>query len=377
MKIVTVIGARPQFIKAAPVSRALRKYGIREVLVHTGQHYDHAMSKVFFQELCLAEPDYNLGVGSLSQGAQTGKMIEKIEGVLIKERPDIVLVYGDTNSTLAGALAAAKIHIPVAHVEAGLRSYNRSMPEEINRVLTDHISALLFSPTGNAIRNLRNEGFSNIISKGDLISGRVSLQKAKGPCVVNTGNVMFDSVQYNLVRAHQQSSILRQLGLETKQYYLATVHRAENTDDLSRLGTIFSALKSIGKRLPVVIPLHPRTRKLLPRLNVKKGVMVIDPLSYIDMLALSESARVILTDSGGLQKEAFFLNVPCVTLRDETEWTETVKSRMNVLAGTSIRRITTALHVQECRSDSRKKVGYFGDGKAAEKIAHCIVKFLK
>ena len=327
MKVVSIVGARPQFIKSAPLSRELRQL-VREVLVHTGQHYDDSMSGVFFRDLNLLKPDYNLSVGSGSQGQQTGEMLKRIEEVLLKETPDWVLVYGDTNSTLAGALAAAKLHIPVAHIEAGLRSHNRRMPEEINRVMTDHISSLLFCPTEAAVKNLAGEG---------IIKG-----------VHYVGDVMYDALLDNFKAAEQTSTVLSRLGLEPKQFILATVHRAENTDDLSRLRRIVEGLVALaesGHR--VVFPVHPRTQKQLAKLqsNRSSKLVWIDPLSYFDMVLLESSAQVILTDSGGVQKEAYWLRVPCVTLREETEWVETVESGWNRLVGTDTGRIVNAVQV--------------------------------
>jgi UDP-N-acetylglucosamine 2-epimerase len=325
MKIVTVVGARPQFIKCAPVSRELRTVAT-EILVHTGQHYDDNMSEVFFRELNLPSPDYNLGVGSGPHGAQSGEMLKCIEEVLLKEKPDGVLVYGDTNSTLAGALAAAKLHIPVAHVEAGLRSFNRRMPEEINRVVTDHLSSFLFCPTETAVKNLACEG----ITQG------VSL----------VGDVMYDALLYNSRIAAGRSAILERLQLQPKSYFLATVHRAENTDDSARLRDIVQAFTALSAIHPLVWPVHPRTRQVLQSHGLLKTsnhtLLLIDPVSYLDMLLLEKEARGILTDSGGVQKEAFWFGVPCVTLREETEWVETVEAGWNTLVGTDRDRIVTA-----------------------------------
>jgi UDP-N-acetylglucosamine 2-epimerase len=359
MKLLDIVGARPQFIKVGPILRAIEKHNrehpqrtIQEILVHTGQHYDYAMSRVFFEELQLKEPDYHLGVGSGTHAYQTGEMLKRIEDVLLKEKPDLVMVYGDTNSTLAGALAAAKLHIPVAHVEAGLRSFNKKMPEEINRVLTDHLSDLLFCPTDTAVKNLEREG----ITKG----------------VHLVGDVMYDSVLYNVQLAQRRSQILEQLGLLPQSYALATVHRAENTDDPERLRSIFQALETIAADgLPVIVPLHPRTRKQLSSLNLPlKHVRVTEPVSYLEMLLLEKSAKIILTDSGGVQKEAFFFRVPCVTLREETEWVETVEAGWNVLAGWKPERIVHA--VKRARPPSGSAAPY-GDGRAAERI----VKFIR
>jgi UDP-N-acetylglucosamine 2-epimerase (non-hydrolysing) len=315
MKVVSVVGARPQFIKCAPVSRELRRVAT-EVLVHTGQHYDDNMSGVFFAELGIPKPDYNLGVGSGLHGEQTAEMLKRIEGLLLSERPDHVLVYGDTNSTLAAALAAAKLRIPVAHVEAGLRSRNRAMPEEINRVLTDHVSALLFCPTPTAVKNLALEG---------LTAG-----------VHLVGDVMYDALRANLAAAETHSTTLATLGLQPGSYFLGTVHRAANADRLENLHHIVGAFNDLADpAVPVVFPVHPRTRKLLAaaRWDIGPAVRMIEPVSYLDMLVLEKNARAILTDSGGVQKEAYWLQVPCVTLRDETEWVETVDAGWNVLVG--------------------------------------------
>lgn len=314
---ITIVGARPQFIKAAAVSRVIRATeDVKEILVHTGQHYDANMSDVFFNELEIPRPDYNLGIGSGTHGEQTGKMLQAIEKVLLEEKPDWVLVYGDTNSTLAGALAAVKLHIPVAHVEAGLRSFNRRMPEEINRVLTDHASDLLFAPTKTAVGNLRNEG---------IPEERIKL----------VGDVMYDAALYYGKKAERQSQILNKLGLKPKEYILATVHRAENTDDPSRLRVIFDALCEIACEIKVVLPLHPRTRDALIKSGmydkVASSICLTEPVGYLDMVMLEKNARLIATDSGGVQKEAFFYRVPCVTLREETEWVELVELGWNLV----------------------------------------------
>jgi len=356
MKIATIIGARPQFIKAAVVSRAISAFNklvtlnsslVTEVIVHTGQHYDRNMSEVFFKELEIPEPHLNLEVGSGYHGQQTGQMLIKLEEVMLSEKPDWVLVYGDTNSTLAGALAAVKLHIPVAHVEAGLRSFNKSMPEEHNRVLTDHCSDLLFCPTSAAVNNLKTEG---------VVNG-----------VHTVGDVMFDSVLFNTELATKRSKILETLKLQNKAYVLATVHRAENTDDPHRLQAIFEALEKISSGgLRVVLPLHPRTRKLYDVLRFSGAkIKIIEPVSYLDMLQLEQQARLILTDSGGVQKEAYWMKVPCITLRDETEWIETVETGWNILAGADRDKI-----VESAKADRKpsKQYSAYGDGKAGEKI---------
>lgn len=347
MKIVSVVGARPQFIKCAPVSRALRKHH-EEILVHTGQHYDPEMSDVFFEELDIPKPDYNLGIGSGTQGEQTGKMVIEIEKVLLKEKPDIVLVYGDTNSTLAGALAASKLHIKVAHVEAGLRSFDRAMPEEINRVITDHISNILFCPTDTAVMNLKNEG----ITEG----------------VYNVGDVMVDALKYNQKIAEEKSTILQDLNLNPEEFLLATVHRASNTDNKKNLSAIVEAFSDVKET--IVFPIHPRTRKCLKEYNlwekVLKNTKVIPPVGYLDMLKLESNARKILTDSGGVQKEAYMLGVPCITLRDNTEWVETVEEGWNILTGADYKKIKHAIENFE-GTDIRNNV--FGDGNASDKIS--------
>ncbi len=354
LKIVTIIGARPQFIKAAAVSRLLRD-DADEIILHTGQHYDENLSKVFFDELEIPTPQFNLGVGSGTHGVQTGEMLAKIEAVLIDTQPEWVIVYGDTNSTLAGALAAAKLHIKVAHVEAGLRSFNRLMPEEINRILTDHISDTLFCPSDVALENLANEGITEK--------------------VVIVGDVMADSLSYAAEKAETQSSVLSSLSLAPGQYYLATVHRAENTDDPKRLENILDALTSLDKK--VVFPIHPRTRLAIENYRYQhyltaSNIELIDPLGYLDMVRLEASARMILTDSGGIQKEAYWLRVPCVTLRDETEWVETVQSGWNILAGGYKENILEkVLHFKV----PEKHPELYGDGKAAQKIIDCLVQF--
>ena len=318
MRIVTIVGARPQFVKAAVVSRALAAQpGVEEVLVHTGQHYDDQMSGVFFSELEIAPPAHNLEVGSGTHGAQTGRMLEAIEQVLLEQTPDWVLLYGDTNSTLAGALAAAKLRVPIAHVEAGLRSFNRNMPEEINRVLTDHVSELLFAPTEAAVVNLRREG---------LAPERVHL----------VGDVMYDAALFYKDSAERRSDLQARLGLTGGDYVLATVHRAENTDDPRRLRAIFEGLQQVARRCVVVVPLHPRTRGVLEQGgdadSLTEGLLLTGPLGYLDMVSAESHARVIATDSGGVQKEAYFHGVPCVTLREETEWVELVTTGWNRLA---------------------------------------------
>ncbi len=345
VKIVTIVGARPQFIKAAPVSRVLRQTH-SEVLVHTGQHYDENMSAVFFDELGLPKPDHNLGVGSGSHGSQTAAMLTGIEQILLAEKPDWTLIYGDTNSTLAGALAATKLHINVAHVEAGLRSFNRRMPEEINRVLADHISDLLFCPSQTAVDNLAAEG----ISRG----------------VHMVGDVMADALAFASARARTHSDILQRLSLTEKGFLLATVHRAENTDDAERLRAILDAFAALDD--PIVFPLHPRTRARIEALNLKskiQNLQCIEPVGYLDMVRLEQAARMILTDSGGIQKEAYWLGAPCVTLRDETEWVETMQAGWNVLVGANTERIIDA--VQSFEPPLARPILY-GSGHSADEI---------
>ena len=329
-KILTVVGARPQFIKCATVSREIRKQAT-EFLVHTGQHYDDNMSEVFFRELDIPPPDLNLGIGGGAHGAMTGEMLRRIEEVLQAQKPDVVLIYGDTNSTLAGALAAAKLLVPVAHVEAGLRSFNRAMPEEINRVVADSLSRWLFCPTDTAVRNLANEG----IKEG----------------VHLVGDVMLDAYLDGLARSKKQSGILARLNLTPGGYHLATVHRQENTDDPARLKGIMEGLAEVGANAPVIWPMHPRTtsRLVSHKITLPPAIRAIEPVSYLDMLALEADARVILTDSGGIQKEASWAGIPCVTMRDETEWVETVDRGDNILAGADSGRIKAGAEKMRAR----------------------------
>jgi UDP-GlcNAc3NAcA epimerase len=350
-QILTVIGARPQFVKAAVVSRAFRKLeGVRESVVHTGQHYDRNMSGRFFEELDLASPDYNLGIGSGPHGEQTGRMLAGLEAVMLKEQPDVVVVYGDTNSTAAGALAAVKLHLPVAHVEAGLRSFNRQMPEEINRIVADHVSDRLFTPTLAAERNLRQEGIPT-------------------ERIVPVGDVMYDAARFYADKATRTSRVMESLGVTPQNYILATIHRAENTDDLRRLANILDGLGQVSQNLPVLLPLHPRTLAALQghALKTMPGLRLLDPVGYLDMTQLERHAAVIATDSGGVQKEAYFHGIPCVTLRDETEWVELLEAGANQLCPPDdpdrIRR--TVLGAIGRRWES---VGLYGDGNAADKI---------
>lgn len=359
-KILTVIGARPQFVKAAAVSVCMKNHEyLKEILVHTGQHYDEGMSQIFFNELSIPKPDYNLNIGSGSHGVQTGKMLEEIEKVLLKDKPDMVLVYGDTNSTLAGALSAAKLHIPVAHVEAGLRSFNKKMPEEINRVLTDHVAEILFIPNDVARKNLINEG----------------IPENK---IVQSGDVMYDiALRFGEI-AEKKSTILEDLKLGDVPYVLVTIHRAENTDDVNNIKMIVDGISRVSKDIKVVFPIHPRTKKTLENIGnleqFSKDVLIINPVGYLDMLILEKNASSIVTDSGGVQKEAFFYKVPCITLREETEWTELVDLGWN--------RIVKPDNSDNIYSGIKNAIGKegkngqpYGDGKASEIIVDFIKNF--
>jgi len=359
LKIFTIVGTRPQFIKAAAVSRVINeKYigKIEESIVHTGQHHDDNMSLVFFNELNIPRPKYNLGISGGSHGVMTGRMLEAIENLLLSQRPDWVLVYGDTNSTLAGALAAVKAHIPVAHIEAGLRSFNRCMPEEINRIVTDRVSTLLFCPTERAVALLQGEG---------IIEG-----------VHNIGDVMYDISLFYREHARKHSKCLEQLGLQEGVFALVTCHRAENTDDPKRLTEIVAAIGRIADNFPVVFPIHPRTHKLLNDYGITHllgSTRILEPLSFLDMMALGQAAKVILTDSGGLQKEAFFYGVPCITMRDETEWMETVITGANVLVGSSAEKIFSA-YIQASMRNTVETGKPYGDGNAAGKIVSILAR---
>ncbi|GET30604.1 non-hydrolyzing UDP-N-acetylglucosamine 2-epimerase [Prolixibacter sp. SD074] len=350
-KIVTIVGARPQFIKAAMVSRALKTKGFSEIIVHTGQHFDKNMSEVFFEEMEIPHPDYNLGIQGLSHGAMTGRMMESIEDVLLKEKPDGVMVFGDTNSTLAGALAAAKLNIPVAHVEAGLRSFNNQMPEEINRILTDRISSVLFCPTDVAVGNLKKEGFDNFDCQ-----------------IVKSGDVMQDAALFYAEKSDGRSTILKKLDLEGKAFVLATVHRQENTDNPERVQAIFNSLNAVHQDKTVVMPLHPRTRQIIKNLGIGPAFRVIGPVGYFDMLQLLKNCQLVFTDSGGLQKEAFFFAKHCVTLREETEWTELVEGGFNKLSGSDCNRILDAYQAMSAKQ-SDFSVNLYGDGEASKVIA--------
>lgn len=354
MKVVTIVGARPQFIKAWPVGRALHAAGIDEYLVHTGQHYDERMSAVFFDEMGISRPAQNLGIGSASHGAQTARMLEALERILIDQRPDWVLVFGDTNSTLAGALAACKLGIPIAHVEAGLRSFNRSMPEEHNRVLTDHCSELLLCPTRTAVDNLAREG----VTRG----------------VHLVGDVMYDAVLHFGAVARERSRIIEECAAAEGEYYLATIHRAYNTESTERLLALLDALDQLDA--PVILPLHPRTRAGL-KAHASNATFsrlhLIDPVGYLDMLRLEQGARAIVTDSGGVQKEAYFFGIPCFTLRPETEWVETVASGWNMLVGGEVG-FGLAGAVSSFRRPSTQQPRVFGNGDAAQHIATLLAR---
>lgn len=378
-KIITILGARPQFIKAAAVSRAIAEYNekintekfiINELTVHTGQHFDPNMSDVFFDELGMEKPTYHLDIHGGGHGEMTGRMLIAIEKVLLLEQPDCVLVYGDTNSTLAGALAATKLHIPVAHVEAGLRSFNMAMPEEINRILTDRVSSILFCPTETAVQNLVKEGF-------ELLSDQRTPPTGFQPLVINVGDVMYDAALYHGTQITESGGVLGSLsishGIKPGNYCLATIHRGENTDHPERLQNIFAALCEFSKKIPVILPIHPRTRKILASLDRQlfitdhQSLILIDPVGYFDMVQLEKHASLIATDSGGVQKEAFFYNVPCVTLRNETEWMELIAAGWNRLAPpVSKDSILTALFLAV--GTTGLEVQPYGDGNAAKRI---------
>lgn len=373
--IVSVVGARPQFVKLAPLCREVGRSGaVSHRIIHTGQHYDYAMSKVFFDELGIPAPDYDLEVGSESHGVQTGEMLRRVEEVLRMDPPDWVIVYGDTNSTLSGALAAAKIGIPVAHVEAGLRSYRKAMPEEINRVLTDHLSTLLLCPTQTAAANLRKEGFSRFLDGGGLAerrerdpAGIAPTVSIDDPLVANAGDIMLDALGMCLELTETKPELLERLGLSPGEYRLVTVHRAENTDDPERLRAILGAISDSGGIS--LFPAHPRCRKAMREHGIVPGanIRVTEPVGYLDMLVLERNARLVATDSGGVQKEAYLLGIPCVTLRDETEWVETLSEGKNRLAGSDRGKILAAL-AEAGKMERFSPGGAFGRGDAAIRI---------
>ncbi|WP_457561871.1 non-hydrolyzing UDP-N-acetylglucosamine 2-epimerase [Caminibacter pacificus] len=346
MKILTIIGARPQFIKAGAVSREIAKHkDIKEVIVHTGQHYDSNMSDIFFEQMHIPKPDYYLGIGGKTHGAMTGQMIEKIEEVVFEEKPDVIMVYGDTNSTLAGAIVGSKLHIPIAHVEAGLRSFNMKMPEEINRILTDRVSKWLFCPTDTAVENLKKEGFDSFDCK-----------------IIKSGDVMQDAAMFYKEYAKKPQNVK----IEDK-FILSTIHRAENTDDENRLKNIFEALETIAEEKQVILPLHPRTKKIIQNLGLKlKNITIIEPVGYLEMMWLLDNSDMVITDSGGLQKEAFFFKKPCITLRDETEWVELIENGFNVLAGADKNKILDIYKNFKFNDDF--EIDLYGNGKASERI---------
>ncbi len=352
-KIITIVGARPQFVKAATLSRQFALQGVSEKIIHTGQHYDANMSDVFFDEMEIPRPAYNLEIHGVGHGAMTGRMLEGIEEILLNEKPDAVLVYGDTNSTLAGALAATKLHIPLVHVEAGLRSYNMQMPEEINRILTDRISTLLLCPTDTAIENLKKEGFENIKTK-----------------IVKNGDVMQDAALFYAEKAEQKSTVLSKLNVP--RFVLATIHRQENTDNPENLRGIIAGLNEINAEVPVVVPLHPRTRSILSKQNLQPEFTIIEPVGYFDMIMLLKKCEMVITDSGGVQKEAFFFGKQCVTMREETEWVELVQNGFNILTGSEAKKIVNAFHESKKRK-SDFTVNLYGQGMAAERAVQEII----
>lgn len=355
MKILTIVGARPQFVKAAALSREFSKHNnVEEILVHTGQHFDVNMSDIFFEEMEIPKPKYNLDINSIGHGAMTGRMLEGIEEILLSEKPDLLLVYGDTNSTIAGALAAKKLHIKVAHVEAGLRSFNMDMPEEVNRILTDRISDYLFCPTQTAIDNLELEGYKNIDTK-----------------IFKSGDVMQDAANFYANKSESKSTIIRDKNLSN--YILTTLHRAENTDDKQRLSDIVDALNEIHETiLPIVLPLHPRTKGKLEQYGLKLDVILIDPVGYFDMIELIKNSSLVMTDSGGLQKEAFFFHKNCVTMRDQTEWVELIKADVNVLVGADKLKIKKEAEIMLSKN-SNFTVDLYGNGNACKNIVDYIL----
>jgi len=356
MKIVTIIGARPQFVKAATLSRVIAKdKTFKELIVHTGQHFDANMSNVFFEEMEIPKPDYHLEINSMSHGAMTGRMLEEIEKVLIKEQPDWVLVYRDTNSTLAGALAAKKLHIKLAHVEAGLRSFNMKMPEEINRILTDRISDILFCPTDTAVTNLEKEGYQYIDCK-----------------IEKVGDVMLDAALYYAKSATDKSTIIKDLSIDN--FILCTLHRAENTDNIDNLRAIFDALNQINEEQMIILPLHPRTKKIIEENSIKCNVKIISPVGYFDMIELLKHCSLVMTDSGGLQKEAFFFKKPCITLREQTEWIELLEAGVNSIVGSDTNKILEAYHKSRDNNIDFNKHLY-GNGDAANKILDLLKQY--
>lgn len=355
MKILTIVGARPQFVKAGTLSRFINQHCIdiiEEVVIHTGQHYDNNMSSIFFEEMDLNKPKYFLGIGGYNHGAMTGRMIEKIEEIALLEKPDWILVYGDTNSTLAGAIVASKIHIPLAHVEAGLRSFNNNMPEEINRIITDRVSNLLFCPTDMAIRNLNAEGFDNFNDKK----------------IINTGDIMYEGALYYSNKSKKPSFISGD-----ESFILATIHRAETTNDLTKLRNVIESLNIINNFKRVILPIHPRTRKIIKNENILVNFDLVDPVGYLEMIWLISSSKMIITDSGGLQKEAYFFKKFCLTLRDETEWVELVESGNNILVGTNKNSILEAFNKKPVFQKNNKMI--YGKGDTSKKIIKALQNF--
>lgn len=354
MKILTILGARPQFIKAGSVSREIAKHNeIEEIIVHTGQHFDANMSDIFFDEMKIPKPNYNLNINGLGHGAMTGQMIEKIEEVCLKEKPDWVMVYGDTNSTLAGAIVASKLHIKLAHIEAGLRSFNMKMPEEVNRILTDRVSQILFCPTETAIQNLKNEGYENLDIK-----------------IVKSGDVMQDGAMF-----YKNLAVKPNIEIQ-EDYILCTIHRAENTDDEKRLKDIFEALDDIAKDKQIILPLHPRTKNIIKKLDINiKNLTIIDPVGYLEMVWLIDNCSLVMTDSGGLQKEAYFFEKQCITLRDETEWVELCDCRANTLVGSDKEKILEVYKNSSTFNLSSSTLDLYGGGKASENIIKEIINY--
>jgi len=353
-KIITVVGARPQFIKAATLSRQFQLMGVEELMIHTGQHFDANMLDVFFEEMEIPKPAFQLSIHGLTHGAMTGRMLEGIEEILIKEKPDGVIVYGDTNSTLAGALAAAKLHIPVIHVEAGLRSFNMEMPEEINRIVTDRISNVLFCPTVTAVNNLRQEGFDNL-----------------PVLIIKNGDVMQDAALYYAPKAEQKSDILKQISLP--KFVLATIHRQENTDSPGNLENIVAGLNEIHRQIPVIVPMHPRTRNMLAGLHIVPEFKMIEPVGYFDMIMLLKNCELVITDSGGVQKEAFFFGKHCITLREQTEWVELIDNGFNILAGSDSFKLKEAFE-KLLHKESDFSLDLYGKGHAADRAAREIAR---
>jgi len=373
-RILTIIGARPQIIKAAAISRAVKNVfadQIQECILHTGQHYDSNMSQVFFDELGIPQPNYNLGVGSGHHGSQTAKMIAGIEEVLLSDHFDGIILYGDTNSTLAGAVAASKLHVPVFHIEAGLRSFNMSMPEEVNRIVCDQLASICFAPTQTAVDNLRHEGF---------MDSRATFKGGKHRRVCNCGDVMYDNSIYFASMAHQHSSIIQDLGLTPYNFILATIHRDNNTDTPERLNAILQALTDLSEQdhIPVVLPLHPRTRKIIENspstVNLPESIRIVPPASFFEIIMLEQNARIVMTDSGGVQKEAFFFEKPCVILRPETEWVEIVDHGAGIIADADYQQIISAYHRLVDHPVHFPKL--FGDAHAAEKILQTIIDYI-